>query len=223
MTQQFIRLSIVLCLIYASFSSAIGQETDSISYDQKTVKQKTLSLSLSSFMKPLLPGPLLSYQYKDGKDRYWNHQVGLFLNLGFVEQNAIEHLRGIKLASGLRKYRSKNNFVEFSLDYQYVDVLIGADFWRDGFNYTERLNYNMWQHSLAFNFIVGTTAHLSKHLQLDIGIGLGAKLNHRQYSPIPDDARFSTNGSIFLWRYYDREKWNGNVSAPIIVSLGYAW
>jgi len=199
--------------------------------DSLVVKEKlnpyAIKFSFSSLMAPVSPGPTIAYEHKGKGHYYWRHQLGTILNFDYENQKPIEHLRGIRLATGLRKYKNRNSvatsssFWEISFDYRYIDVLIGGDFRNT--NFSRRIDYNMWQHSASLNFIWGMSGRINNHLHVDFGIGAGLRLNYRQYSPIPADMFFDTNGSLFLWRYGGREPWHGILSVPVILSLGYAW
>ena len=178
-------------------------------------------------MDPYLPGAYIELEHRLKDTRYWRHQVGYISDLGFGGQIAVENLSGIRLRTGLRKYRrsiipnADVQFWEVSLDYRYIDILLTGDFWRDNFNFQQRLNYNLWQHSISLNYIYGFSAGISKRWRLDVGLGAGVRLNHRDYSDLPSDARFDTNGGL-LWAYNSQNGWEFALSVPVILSLGMA-
>lgn len=220
----------LLFLILILFSVpilSIAQKDTLLIEEPKTNQFHGIKLSLAHFMMPAIPGVFFDFEHSGKNGYYWRHQAGTFLNLNYADQKAIEHLSGIGLRSGVRKYKSRklasstSSFREFSISYRYLDLLIGGDFRNSGFS--KRINYNMWQHSSSLDFIWGQSARIGSHWQFDLGIGLGLRVNRRSFSPISDDNIFSTNGSAYLWRYGVREGWHTTLSVPLIFSLAYVW
>lgn len=198
---------------------------DIVSLEEKKIYG--LKISFARLLTPFIPSTQLAFEHSGKKGRFWRHQAGVYFDFGYKDQEAIEQLKGIRLQTGLRKYKSKfsrnTSFREFSLDYRYLDILIGGDFVRSNFNFRQRINYNMWQHSFSLNYIWGQTIYLNANWHFDAGIGLGVKVNKRSFSSIPEGASFSTNGSNLLWSYGLSEGTQAIISVPFILSIGYTW
>ncbi|MEM1214259.1 MAG: hypothetical protein AAGJ82_01145, partial [Bacteroidota bacterium] len=76
---------------------------------------------------------------------------------------------------------------------------------------------------LGLNVHRGFTTALSDNWHLDFSYGLGVRYNVRNYSDIPNDAGFRTNGEVLLWKY-SRERGNFvSLNAPIVIALAYRW
>lgn len=216
--------------ILCAFPLAAFTQEDTLSL-KTTMYEKPLSLKISvlRLISPVLPSVHLTFEHPGQKEgRFWRHQAGTYVHYGSKDQEAIEQIQGVRLQTGLRKYKSKNSrttsFKEISFDYRYLDLLIGGDFNRSRFNFRQRINYNMWQHSLSLNFILGQSIYISEHWHIDIATGLGVRLNHRTFSSVPKDASFNTNGSKLLWKYeFSDMPWRTTLSVPVVLAIGYAW
>ncbi len=220
------------CLLFIAVSSllslSIVAQKDSLGIvPPENQKVYGLKVSFAQLITPFIPSTQLAFEHSGKKGRFWRHQAGMYFDFGYKDQEAIEQLKGIRLQTGLRKYKSKysksTSFREFSLDYRYLDILIGGDFNRANFNFQQRINYNMWQHSFSLNYIWGQSIYLNSNWHFDVGIGLGIKINERIFSTIPKNTSFSTNGSDLLWRYGQYEGTRATLSVPFIFSVGYTW
>lgn len=218
---------ILFFLILWSLSLPSFSQKDSLDLVPIGGQNYSLKLSLPRLITPIIPSIQLAFEHSDKKGRSWRHQVGKYFDFNYKDQESIEHINGIRFQTGLRKYKSKyaksTSFKELSFDYRYLDLLIGGDFIRSNFNFQQRINYSVWQHSLSLNFIWGRTIYLGKNWHFDIGTGLGIKVNQRSYGSIPADALLSTNGNSLLWEYGQRSGWHATLSIPIIFSVGYTW
>lgn len=210
------------------FASGLGGNTcfGQALYEEQGA-DRAIRLSLAHFFDPLVPGPHLSYEHRTRGNIYLRHEVGVFFDFDYPDQESLEALNGFRLRTARRKYRNNPGIIrqryyyELAFDYRWLNAQVEGDFTRGGFGgFTQRIPYGILQHSFSFNYIRGFCANFGDHWQLDVGLGLGLRLNNRIYGEIPEDAFFDTNGSLF-WQYGTREPWHLTLSVPMILALGY--
>jgi hypothetical protein len=213
------------CLLF--LSGAFGNIGWSQPLSEEQGTDRVIRLSLGHFFDPLVPGSHLSYEHRTSGSIYLRHEVGVFFDYNYSDQEPLLDLDGFRLRTARRKYQDnlgiirQRHYYELAFDYRYLNALVEGDFIRGGSgSFSQRINYDIIQHSFTFNYIRGLCANLGEHWQLDFGIGLGLRLNNRNYEEIPEDAFFDTNGSLF-WQYGVREPWHVTLSAPLILALGY--
>lgn len=204
----------------------LGQSTEQAEEEEIKVM---LRHSLIHWLDPLLPSAQVGIDYRLAPKLYLRHEVGYFFDMGYEEPNALLGLHGLRFRTALRKYRRtalpsrRSTYLEWNLDYRYIDMEVAGDFWRDNFNFQQRINYRVWQNSLTANFQVGQSRAIGQHWRIDLGIGLGVRVNHRKFSAVPEDANFSTNGQLSAWNYDFRNGYSFGMSMPIVVAIGYWW
>lgn len=228
---MFLRPFIILPFFYLfgclTFNSILSAQSNALEQLDQQQPRFMIKHSLSHWLDPYLPGPHLEVEHRHKGTRYWRHQVGYIMDLGLGGQIAVDNLSGFRLRTGYRKYRraiipyADTPFWEVSLDYRYIDIFLAGDFWRNNFNFQQRLNYNLWQHSISLNYSYGFSVGISPAWRLDVGLGAGVRLNHREYTDLPSDARFDTNGGL-LWGYNSRNGWEFALSVPLVLSVGVA-
>ena len=219
-------MQVVLSLLLANFlfwGTSFGQ-----SLIEEQGADRAIRLSLGHLFDPMTPGPHLSYEHRTGGNIYLRHEVGVIFDYNYPDQESLDALKGFRLRTARRKYRNnpglirQRHYHEFAFDYRWLDARVGGDFFRGGIStgFSQRITYGIVQHSFTFNYLRGMCANIGAHWQLDLGLGLGLRLNNRNYSEIPEDAFFDTNGSLF-WQYGVREPWHLTLSVPMILALGY--
>jgi hypothetical protein len=219
---------LALAILLSSAGSWAQNQTEEIAATLPTLRQG-FGLSLAHPLDPVQPGIYLSYLHQTRELTFARYQVGYLLFLNYADQDGIQDLTGFRLRTNLRQYRKalidrgRATFWEAGVDYRYLDLTIAGDFSRDRFQYQERINYDMWQHSLSFSILTGASVAFSQRLRLDVGLGAGIRLNYRQFSAVPPDAFFRTNGNIWLWNYQSREGFHATLSVPVIFDLCYYW
>ncbi|MGH1435376.1 MAG: hypothetical protein ACRBG0_13070 [Lewinella sp.] len=188
---------------------------------------RVIRLSLGHLFDPLTPGPHLSYEHRTRGNIYLRHEVGVFFDYNYPDQESLQDLGGFRLRTARRKYHNnpgiirQRHYHEFAFDYRLLNARVEGDFIRGGFNgFTQRIPYGIVQHSFSLNYIRGFCAIFGEHWQLDLGLGVGLRLNNRNYEEVPEGAIFDTNGSLF-WQYGAREPWHLTLSVPMILALGY--
>lgn len=213
-------------LTYSLFLGLAWGQSKSLSELQGA--DRAIRLSLGHLFDPLTPGPHLSYEHRIRDNIYLRHEVGVFFDYNYPDQESLDALRGLRLRTTRRKYQHnpgvirQRRYYELSFDYRWLDARVEGDFFRSGVSagYRQRIQYGIVQHSFSFNYIRGLCFNFGAHWQLDLGIGMGLRLNHRIYEEIPEDAVFDTNGSLF-WQYGTRAPWHLTLSVPMILALGY--
>jgi hypothetical protein len=55
------------------------------------------------------------------------------------------------------------------------------------------------------------------------GLGRGVRLNYRQFSEVPPDTFFRTNGNLWLWNHGAREGFHATLAVPLTIDLCYYW
>lgn len=204
-----------------------GNTSFSQTLQEEQGADRAIRLSLGHLFDPMTPGPHLSYEHRTKGNVYLRHEVGVIFDYNYPDQESLDALHGFRLRTARRKYRNNPGIIrqryyyELAFDYRWTDARVGGDFSRGiGTGYRQRINYEIVQHSFSFNYIRGFCANFGAHWQLDLGLGLGLRLNNRNYSEVPEDAFFDTNGSLY-WQYGIREPWHLTLSVPIIFALGY--
>lgn len=223
--RTFLRISLLVLIIgcWQEYGTAQIQARDTTAF------RYAIKTSLAHWADPLTPGPYISFEHQTRDNVYVRYQLGYLLRLGYEDQEAIEDMHGFRIRWGLRQYdqrptaKNDTNFWEASFDYRYLDALVGGDFSLNDGQFNQRILYDVWQHSWSFNFITGRSFGLGRGWRLDIGIGAGVRLNHRQFSTIPDGTVFDTNGNLYVWNHGSREGWHATVSVPAVFSFGYMW
>ena len=197
--------------------------------DSQTEIKGMVRASVIHWLDPILPSAHFRVDYRVAPRTYLRHEVGYFFDLGFDEPEAIEGIDGIRLRTAYRSYfqdvwqRPQLTYLEFSVGYRYLDLTIAGDFWRDNFNFQQRINYSVWQHSITTGIHAGITRAVGEHWRIDLGIGAAIRCNIREYSDVPDDATYDTNGPYLGWDYNSRSGVSFGLSMPLVIALGYQW
>lgn len=216
-------------LLIASSLSAHTQTTNTPTDSLRQEIRGMIRHSLVHWLDPIMPSAQFGVDYRIGYRQYLRHDVGYIFDIGYDEPIALEGISGLRFRTAYRKYyqaawlKRRLTYLEFNLDYRYLDASIAGDFWRDNFSYQQRINYSMWQHSISANIQFGISRTISDQWRFDLGIGAGIRLNHRTFSDVPDDARFSTDGEIWVWDYGVREDFSFGLSMPLVIAIGYQW
>ncbi|MEL7248175.1 MAG: hypothetical protein AAFO03_07140 [Bacteroidota bacterium] len=222
----------ILLWAFCLFCLALTVDAKAQSVDKNATQPEikgVLRHSLIHWLDPYLPSAQIGLDYKIGPRTYLRHDVGYFFDIGYNEPRGLVGINGIRLRNGYRKYQQsprrlgRLTYIEFNLDYRYLDLLIAGDFRRDNFNFQQRINYSVWQHSLTANIQTGFFRHINEHWRLDLGFGLGLRVNYRKYSSVPSDASFITNGPYLGWEYASRRGLNLGLNIPIVVAIAYQW
>jgi hypothetical protein len=206
-----------------------------LSYSQDTFVQfedegpdQIIRLSFIHFLDPLSPGPHVSYEHRLRYNTYLRYEVGVLFDYGNA-QTSMADLHGFRIRTARRAYRwnggqiKQRYYWEIATDYRYTDARSVGDFLRINNNgsYNQQIPYSIFQHSLSLNYNRGACYYLGENWEIDVGLGLGVRGNYRQYSTVPEDAIFDTNGGLF-WRYDStREPLHVTLSASILFALGY--
>ncbi|RMF01186.1 MAG: hypothetical protein D6772_05215 [Bacteroidetes bacterium] len=217
-----------MLLLCSCIKAGAQNQTEDIAAQLPALRQG-LGLSVVHWLDPIQPGVYLSYQHQRRRLLFVRYQMGYLLFLNYSDQDGIQNLNGLRLRTSLRQYREplidRGNapFWEAAVDYRYLDVTIAGDFSRSNFQFQQRMDYSMWQHSFSLNVLAGFSLAFSQQVRFDVGIGAGLRLNYRQFSPVPEDSFFSTNGNPWLWKYGAREGFHATLSMPVIMDLCYFW
>lgn len=213
---------LLLCLLIFGSGLAVCQTTD-IEFEDEG-PDHIIRLSFVHFLDPLTPGPHVSYEHRIRYNTYLRYELGYAFNFGNVHL-ALEDLDGFRLRMARRVYRwhggqiRQRYYWEVAADYRYYFAQVNGDFSRGSFR--QRIPYTITQHSLSLNYNRGACYYLGKNWEIDIGLGLGVRLNQRDYSSVPDDASFLTNGGLF-WQYgSSREPLHVTLSTAMLFALGY--
>lgn len=215
----------LLCLLLFQLP-AQGQST--VENEEGEIKMMVRH-SIIHWMDPFLPSALVGVDYRIGPKQYLRHEIGYFFEYSHDAENSLLNLNGLRLRTAYRKYRRtalpsrRSTYLEWQLDYRYLDLEIAGDFWRDNFSFQQRIDYRAWQHSFTANVLVGQSRTIGEHWRIDLGIGLGFRLNHRRFSPVPEDTNFNTNGQWTTWNYDFRRGYSVGLGMPIVLAIGYWW
>ncbi len=207
---------------------AFGQTVAEAEPEEEEIKVMVRH-SLIHWLDPFLPSAQIGIDYRIAPKHYLRHEVGYFFDIGYEDPQSLLGLSGFRFRTAFRSYRRtalpsrRSTYVEFNLDYRYTDMEIAGDFWRDNFNFQQRINYRVWQNSVTGNMQVGQSRAIGKRWRIDLGVGLGLRLNHRKFSSVPDDADFNTNGDLSVWNYDFRTGYSVGLNMPIVVAIGYWW
>jgi len=219
---NLLRLLLICCTVIPG----IGSTQTAVQPAARQGPDRIIRLSLGHLFDPVYPGPHIGYEHRLHGNVYLRHEAGVILDFNYPEQPQLLSLLGFRLRTTRRTYHDnpglirRRVFHEWSFDYRYFAAQIAGDFSRDGGAFIQRIDYQLTQHSWSFSYLKGISWRLGKSWQLDTGIGLGLRLNNRNYSDIPLDATFSTNGGL-AWQVGSRAPWHTTVAVPVIFALGY--
>ncbi|MCB0636221.1 MAG: hypothetical protein KDC54_06370 [Lewinella sp.] len=188
-----------------------------------------VQFSAVHWFDPSVPGPHLSFLHRLAHERtYMRYELGYLLDLNYQQPLDIQGLWGVRGRVTRRRYRQTLStqgsvrFWEVSFSYRYLDMDIAGDFWRDQFQYQQRLVYKLRQHNLSLSYIIGNSFWLAPRLRLDVGAGIGFRVKLPRHGAVPEDAVFDTNGYL-LWQYQSSNDPVSGFSAPLLLHLGYFW
>lgn len=194
-----------------------------------------LRLSLVHLLDPYTPGPHLSFEHRIKGNDYLRHEVGWITDFGYDADENLEHVQGFRVRTGYRRYISnpgkisRRLFREFSFDYRSLDIGARDNFQLGQLNAFDQVrSYEIKQQSFSLNYIRGLSLILGEkdRWQLDLGLGLGLRINHREFSEIPEGVLPDPlNGSLLfstaVWEYGRRKGLTAGISMPLIGAVGY--
>jgi len=178
-----------------------------------------------TLMDPTLPSVNIGLEY------FFNSDLSVCLEGGpsikLASRPVINRLRGYRLRASVRKYMNPsvfgetNYYFELLANLHQVNASVEGDFRRTTSigNYRQRLVYDIDRNRFGTYLNFGIQRIEKGGFTFDIGIGIGAERRYNEFSELPDDARFSTNGSNSL-EYAPGQSPQWHTTGFIYINLG---
>ncbi|MEM9261934.1 MAG: hypothetical protein AAGA62_19995 [Bacteroidota bacterium] len=214
-------------LIFLFLASTLAGQT--VLYDANAgLPKRVLRTSLAHLADPIVMGPTFNYENVVRPGVFIRREVGLMLPYGAYSSRVVNELFGFRARTTRRKYpRAKLSqkayfYHEWSFDFRYLTANLTGEFslGPPTSSITTEVDYGITQHSLSTSYHVGVVFLLGERLQLDIGAGIGGRLNYRNYHGVPEGISFIPD-SNFFWQYGTRNPFHPTITAPLIFALGY--
>lgn len=195
----------IFCMpVHGQVDEQPGVQEAVASYD------KAIRTSLSSWLDARISNARLGFEYRITEKAYLRHGLGYYFKLGFREEpSGLLDMNGFSLHTAYRWLTPRRNsfndndmpYFEVSLMYRYLDIDVAGDFTRASGNFSQRINYTIWENSYGWSATAGQLFYIGKRLRLDLYIGIGILLVRQKFSAIPEGALFRTNGGSTVWDY----------------------
>ncbi|MCO6478539.1 MAG: hypothetical protein J5I94_18045 [Phaeodactylibacter sp.] len=210
-------------------SSQAGQATNNerlpspAAAPRLNLKNGTLSL-----FDPYAPSFNIAVEHIIRPRLYAHLEGGPLVNLRFFPEPAVDNLKGYRFRGAIRYYLRPNErgdfapFIELMYAHQYTDADIEGDFSRNnewGW-YRQRLTYHMEQRKHGGFINMGLQQVYAKGFIFEFGAGLGVRNKREDFSGVPPDADFRTNGALG-WEYSTFGNSPNVAAVQVYINLGY--
>ena len=181
-----------------------------------------------SLFDPLAPSFNIAAEHILRPRIYGHLEAGPLFNLRLFNEPTISNLKGYRLRGAIRYYLRPIQvgdfapFLEFLYTHQYTDGDIEGDFRRTTSlgSYRQRITYHMEQRKQGGFVNLGLQQIYAQRFIFEFGAGLGISHRRSNFSGVPPDATFRTNG--FLGWEYDRSPTRMDLAAvQFYINLGY--
>lgn len=191
-------------LLFATAISAQNSSSDKVAESNNPGPKFGIKASATTLMAPTLPSLNIGLEYFFTSTLSACLEGGPSLNLN--SRPKINRLRGYRLRAAVRKYMHPSVFDETNYYFELlttvhrVEASVEGDFRRTTAigNFRQRLEYDINRNRFGSYINFGLQKIEAGGFMFELGIGMGAERRYNTFSELPEDARFSTNGSNSL-------------------------
>jgi len=228
MTKQ--NMAFVLFLFFALLAK--GQENLLESGQSQVTPRFSIKNGTSSLFDPVIPS------FNVGFEKYFDNKLSIYLEGGpslpyryFTSYPDFNSLWGYRLRLALRYYFTPPQmddvfyYVELYGSYYQINANIEGDFSRNtdfGF-YRQRFNYDADRNRIGTYVNFGFQSIETGGFLIELGLGAGVIRREDEFSDVPPDADFITNGSNIM-QHTSRDfspDWSGTIF--FYINLGFAF
>ena len=181
-----------------------------------------------SLFDPFAPSFNLASEHIIAPRLYGHLEGGPLFKLRIFPEPTIDNLKGHRLRGAVRYYLRPPEmgdyapFIELMYTHQYTDVDIEGDFRRNTpqGRYRQRLSYHMEQREHGGYVNLGLQQVYARGFIFEFGAGLGISRKQADFSGVPPDATFRTNGSLG-WEYTQFDNSPNLAAVQVYINLGY--